>query len=56
MLRRTRFGRHVFAVGGNMEAARRAGIKVEEVRLVVFVLASTLAAMGGDPGGVPAWP
>jgi D-xylose transport system permease protein len=47
MLRRTRFGRHVYAVGGNMEAARRAGIKVEQVRLVVFVLASTLAAMGG---------
>jgi D-xylose transport system permease protein len=47
MLRRTRFGRHVYAVGGNAEAARRAGIKVEEVRLVVFVLASMLAAMGG---------
>ena len=47
LLRRTRFGRHVYAVGGNIEAARRAGIKVERVRLLVFVLASTLAAMGG---------
>jgi D-xylose transport system permease protein len=47
VLRRTRFGRHVYAVGGNTEAARRAGIKVERVRLIVFVLASTLAAMGG---------
>ena len=44
LLRRTRFGRHVYAVGGNIEAARRAGIKVERVRLMVFVLASTLAA------------
>ena len=47
LLRRTRFGRHVYAVGGNIEAARRAGIRVERVRLLVFVLASTLAAMGG---------
>jgi D-xylose transport system permease protein len=47
LLRRTRFGRHVYAVGGNIEAARRAGIHVERVRLMVFVLASTLAAMGG---------
>jgi D-xylose transport system permease protein len=47
LLRRTRFGRHVYAVGGNIEAARRAGINVERVRLMVFVLASTLAAMGG---------
>jgi D-xylose transport system permease protein len=47
LLRRTRFGRHVYAVGGNIEAARRAGIKVDRVRLMVFILASTLAAMGG---------
>jgi D-xylose transport system permease protein len=47
VLRRTRFGRHVFAVGGNMEAARRAGIRVDGVRFMVFVLASTLAATGG---------
>ncbi|MDI3341122.1 MAG: sugar ABC transporter permease [Sphaerobacter sp.] len=45
--RRTRFGRHIFAVGGNAEAARRAGINVDRVRIAVFVLASTLAACGG---------
>jgi D-xylose transport system permease protein len=44
---RTRFGRHMFAVGGNAEAARRAGIKIDHVRIVVFMLASTLAATGG---------
>lgn len=43
----TRFGRHMFAVGGNSEAARRAGIKIDHVRVIVFVLGSTLAAMGG---------
>lgn len=47
VLTRTRFGRHVFAVGGNDEAARRAGIHVKRVRTTVFVLASTLAAFGG---------
>jgi len=47
LIRRTRFGRHVLAVGGNTEAARRAGIQVDNVRLMVFVLASTLAAAGG---------
>jgi len=45
--RRTRFGRMVFAVGGNAEAARRAGIPVRPVRIAVFVLASTFAAWGG---------
>jgi D-xylose transport system permease protein len=47
LLRRTKFGRHVYAVGGNAEAARRAGINVQNVRLMVFVLASSLAAVGG---------
>jgi D-xylose transport system permease protein len=47
LIRRTRFGRHVLAVGGSAEAARRAGIQVDNVRLVVFALASTLAAAGG---------
>ena len=47
LINRTRFGRHVLAVGGNPEAARRAGIRVDNVRLVVFTLASTLAAAGG---------
>jgi D-xylose transport system permease protein len=44
---RTRFGRHVFAVGGNDEAARRAGIKVDRVRIAVFAIASSMAAIGG---------
>ena len=46
-LRRSRWGRHVFAVGGNEEAARRSGIKVNRVYLSVFVLCSSLAAVGG---------
>jgi D-xylose transport system permease protein len=45
--RRTAFGRHVYAVGGNAEAARRAGISLTRVRLIVFAAASTLAAVGG---------
>ena len=44
---RTRYGRHVFAVGGNAEAARRAGINVTRIKLSVFTLASGLAAAGG---------
>ena len=44
---RTRWGRHVFAVGGNEEAARRAGIRVSRIKVSVFALASTLAAAGG---------
>jgi D-xylose transport system permease protein len=43
----TRFGRHVFAVGGNAEAARRAGIRIDRVRIIIFVVASALAAGGG---------
>jgi D-xylose transport system permease protein len=45
--RRTRFGRYVFAVGGNAEAARRAGISVPRIRIAVFGLAGALAACGG---------
>src|SRR5215208_385569 len=44
---RTRFGRHVFAVGGNAEAARRAGIRVEHIRVAVFTIAGSMAAIGG---------
>jgi D-xylose transport system permease protein len=44
---RTTFGRHIFAVGGNSEAARRAGIHVTRVRVIVFVIASSMAAIGG---------
>jgi D-xylose transport system permease protein len=47
MLTKTGFGRHVYAVGANAEAALRAGISVTGVRITVFALASTLAAVGG---------
>ncbi len=43
----TRFGRHIYAVGGNAEAARRSGIDVNRVRIAVFALCSGLAACGG---------
>lgn len=46
----TLFGRHVYALGGNAEAARRAGIKVKSVKISVFILASSLAAVGGILG------
>lgn len=49
--RRTTFGRHIFAVGGNAEAARRSGINVDRTRIAVFMLASTLAACGGILAG-----
>ncbi len=45
--RRTRFGRYVMAVGGNAEAARRAGINVDRIRITVFAIASAMAAIGG---------
>jgi D-xylose transport system permease protein len=44
---RTTFGRHVYAVGGNTEAARRAGINVTRIRVLVFVLSSSMAAVSG---------
>jgi D-xylose transport system permease protein len=44
---RTTFGRHVYAVGGNAEAARRAGINVRRVRLVVFMISGAMAGLGG---------
>ena len=44
---RTQFGRHVFAVGGNAEAARRAGIGVRRIRVVVFAISGAMAAVGG---------
>ena len=47
LLSRTAFGRHIYAVGGNAEAARRAGINVKRVRTVAFVLCSSLAAVAG---------
>jgi D-xylose transport system permease protein len=47
VLDRTRFGLHVFAVGGNPEAARRAGINVARVRIACFVICSSLAVLSG---------
>jgi D-xylose transport system permease protein len=47
VLGRTAYGRHVYATGGNAEAARRAGIKVASIRTSVFMVCSTMAAVGG---------
>jgi D-xylose transport system permease protein len=45
--RRTHFGRFVYAVGGNAEAARRAGINVHKIRVIVFAIGGSMAAIGG---------
>jgi D-xylose transport system permease protein len=47
LLNRTQWGRHVYAVGGNAEAARRAGINVARVKLTCFLMTATLAAFAG---------
>jgi D-xylose transport system permease protein len=47
VLTRTPYGRHVYAVGGNAEAARRAGINVDRIRISVFIVCSALAALSG---------
>ncbi|WP_396652361.1 ABC transporter permease subunit [Microbacterium caowuchunii] len=47
VLTRTRWGRAVYAVGGSVDAARRAGIRVDRIYLSVFALCSTFAALGG---------
>jgi len=47
VIRRTTYGRHVLAVGGNVEAARRAGISIWLIRTSVFVIAGIMAAIGG---------
>jgi D-xylose transport system permease protein len=47
VVKKTTFGRHVFAVGGNDEAARRAGIRVNGVKVAVFSIAGAMAAVGG---------
>ncbi|MBJ7355275.1 MAG: sugar ABC transporter permease [Thermoleophilaceae bacterium] len=50
LLVRTAFGRKVYAIGGNIEAARRAGINTHIVRTAVFAIASSMAAIGGIMG------
>jgi len=45
--KRTTFGRHVYAVGGSAEAARRAGINVPFIRIVVFMISGAMAGLGG---------
>jgi D-xylose transport system permease protein len=47
LAKRTSFGRHVYAVGGNAEAARRAGINVARVRILVFTISGIMAGVGG---------
>ena len=47
ILGRTKFGRYVYAVGGNAEAARRAGINVDRIRIYCFAICSLMAAIGG---------
>jgi D-xylose transport system permease protein len=47
LAKRTTFGRHVYAVGGNAEAARRAGINVARVRILVFTISGIMAGVGG---------
>jgi D-xylose transport system permease protein len=47
VLGRTRFGRHLYAVGGNAEAARRAGINVKGMKVAAFVICSSMAAVSG---------
>ena len=47
VLTKTRFGQHTYAVGGNMEAAKRAGINVQRHLIIVYVLSSFLAGLAG---------
>jgi ribose transport system permease protein len=47
LMRRTRFGRHVYATGGNEQAARLSGVKTNRVKLIVYVLSGAIAALAG---------
>jgi D-xylose transport system permease protein len=47
ILNRTRFGRYIYAVGGNTEAARRAGVNVDRIKIFAFAICSFMAAIGG---------
>lgn len=50
IMRRTRFGHHVYATGGNAHAARLSGVKTQPVKLAVYVLSSTIASLAGIIG------
>jgi len=66
LLRKTRFGAHVYAVGGNKQAARRAGVAVDRTLILSYALGGTLAAVGGivllgqtalaQPDSATTWP
>ncbi len=47
LLERTRFGRYLYAIGGNAEAARRAGVNLARIRTIAFILCSATAGLGG---------
>lgn len=47
LMRRTRFGRHVYATGGNEQAARLSGVKTNRVKLIVYILSGAIAALAG---------
>jgi ribose/xylose/arabinose/galactoside ABC-type transport system permease subunit len=47
VLTRTRFGRYVYAVGGNLEAARLAGIKTNRILISVYIISGVLSALAG---------
>lgn len=50
IMQRTRFGRHIYATGGNEYAARLSGVKVDRVKLSVYVISSTIASIAGVIG------
>ncbi|AZO19803.1 MAG: ABC transporter permease [Mesorhizobium sp.] len=50
VMKRTRFGRHVYATGGNEQAARLSGVKTNRVKLAVYMLSSTIASLAGIIG------
>jgi ribose transport system permease protein len=47
LMRKTRFGRHVYATGGNEQAARLSGVKTNRVKLIVYILSGAIAALAG---------
>jgi len=47
LMRRTRFGRHVYATGGNEHAARLSGVKTDRIKLIVYTTSGTISALAG---------